>query len=140
MAAFQKFQPFVEALANKVHNLNSDQLKVTLTNTQPAATAAQFSDITEISAGNGFTAGGNISSTVTSTQTDGTYKLVLGDPATWTAAGGSVGPFQWAVLYNDGAANKEVIGYWNYGSPVTLADGESFSVDFDAATGVLTLV
>jgi len=140
MAAFQKFQPFVEALANKGHDLANDTLKVALTNTQPTAAAGVFGDITEVAAGNGYTAGGNVTTTVSSSQTDGTYRLVLQDPATWTAAGGVVGPFQWAILYNDTAANKDLVGYWNYGAPVTLADGESFSVDFDASTGVLTLV
>ncbi len=140
MAAFMKFQPFVEALAHKGHDLSNDGLKVMLTNTDPGATSSVLSDVTEIAAGNGYTGGGNASVVVSSAQTDGTYRLVLQDPATWTAAGGTIGPFQWAVLYNDTATNKDLVGYWNYGTPVTLADGESFSVDFDAATGVLTLV
>lgn len=140
MAAFQKFQPFVEALAHKGHDLANDTLKVLLTNEQPVVVSAVLTDVTEVAAGNGYTAGGNNASIVSATQTDGTFRLVLQDPATWTAAGGTVGPFQWAVLYNDTATNKDLIGYWNYGTPVTLADGESFSVDFDAATGVLTLV
>lgn len=139
MASFNKFNSFVEALAEKVHNLGSDTLKVMLTNTAPVATNAVKGDLTEISAGNGYTAGGNTASVTSSAQTSGTYKLVLGDPATWTASGGSIGPFQYAVLYNDTATNDELIGWWNYGSAVTLADGESFAVDFDPTTGVLTL-
>lgn len=140
MATFQKFNSFVEALAEKKHDLGADNLKVMLTNTAPAAANAVKTDITELTAGNGYTAGGNAAAVTTSAQTGGTYKLVLGDPATWTAAGGSVGPFRYAVLYNDTAANKELIGFWDYGSNVTLAAGESFAVDFDAATGVLTIV
>lgn len=139
MAAFNKFNSFVEAVAEKVHNLGADTLKVMLTNTAPVATNSVKADLTEISAGNGYTAGGNTASVTSSAQTSGTYKLVLGDPATWTAAGGSIGPFQYAVLYNDTATNDELIGYWDYGSAVTLADGESFAVDFDPTTGVLTL-
>ena len=139
MASYNKFNSFVEALAEKVHNLGSDTLKVMLTNTAPVATNAVKGDLTEISAGNGYTAGGNTASVTSSAQTSGTYKLVLGDPATWTASGGSIGPFQYAVLYNDTATNDELIGWWNYGSAVTLADGESFAVDFDPTTGVLTL-
>lgn len=139
MAAFNKFNSFVEAVAEKVHNLGADTLKVMLTNTAPVATDAVKADLTEISAGNGYTAGGNTASVTSSAQTSGTYKLVLGDPATWTASGGSIGPFRYAVLYNDTATNKELIGFWDYGSAVTLAAGESFTVDFDPTTGVLTL-
>lgn len=139
MAAFNKFNSFVEAVAEKVHNLGADTLKVMLTNTAPLATNAVKTDITEISAGNGYTAGGNSAAITSSSQTSGTYKLVLGDPATWTASGGSIGPFQYAVLYNDTATNDELIGWWDYGSAVTLAAGESFTVDFDPSTGVLTL-
>jgi hypothetical protein len=139
MAAFNKFNSFVEALAEKVHNLGSDTLKVMLTNTAPVAANSVKADITEISAGNGYTAGGNTASVTSSAQTSGTYKLVLGDPATWTASGGSIGPFRYAVLYNDTATNKELIGWWDYGSALTLASGESFTVDFDPTTGVLTL-
>jgi hypothetical protein len=139
MAVFNKFNSFVEALAEKKHDLGADTLNVLLTNTAPVATDSVKADLTEISAGNGYTAGGNTASVTSSAQTSGTYKLVLGDPATWTASGGSIGPFQYAVLYNDTAANDELIGWWDYGSAVTLADGESFAVDFDPTTGVLTI-
>jgi hypothetical protein len=139
MAAFNKFNSFVEALAEKVHNLGSDTLKVMLTNTAPVATNSVKADLTEISSGNGYTAGGNTATVTSSAQTSGTYKLVLGDPATWTASGGSIGPFRYAVLYNDTAASDELIGWWDYGSSITLASGESFAVDFDPSTGVLTL-
>lgn len=139
MAAFNKFNSFVEALAEKKHDLAADTLKVLLTNTAPVATNSVKADLTEISAGNGYTAGGNAAAITSSAQTSGTYKLVLGDPATWTASGGSIGPFQYAVLYNDTAASDELIGWWDYGSSITLVDGESFAVDFDPTTGVLTL-
>lgn len=139
MAAFNKFNAFVEALAEKKHDLGADTLKVLLTSTAPVVTNAVKADVTEITAGNGYTAGGATAAVTSSAQTSGTYKLVLGDPATWTASGGSVGPFRYAVLYNDTATNKELIGWWDYGSSITLASGESFAVDFDPTTGVLTL-
>ena len=139
MAAFNKFNSFVEALAEKVHNLGSDTLKVMLTNTAPVATNTVKANLTEISAGNGYTAGGNTASVTSSSQTSGTYRLILGDPATFTASGGSLGPFRYSVLYNDSTTNKELIGWWDYGSSITLASGESFAVDFDPTTGVLTL-
>jgi len=138
MASFNKFNSFVEAVAEKTHNLGSDTLKVMLTNSEPGASDTQLTDLTEISAGNGYSAGGTTATTSSSAQTSGTYKLVLAD-VTFTASGGSIGPFQYAVLYNDTATNDELIGYWDNGSAVTLSDGESFTVDFDASNGVLTI-
>lgn len=139
MATFNKFNAFVLELAKGTHNLNSNTLKVMLTNVAPTSGNSLKSDLTEISAGNGYTAGGNTAAYSSGTQTSGTYKLVLSDPATWTASGGSIGPFRYAVLYNDTAASKNLIGWWDYGSAVTLADGEQFVVDLDQTNGVLTL-
>lgn len=141
MATFTKFNAFVENCAEGVHDLSSDTLKVMLVNTAPVATNSVVADLTEISGGNGYTAGGNACTISSSSQTSGTYKLVLADPATWTASGGSVGPFRYAVLYNDTPTSPAdpLIGFWDYGSAVTLADGETFTVDFDATSGVLTL-
>lgn len=138
MAAFNKFQSFVEALAEKVHNLGADSLKVMLTNTAPVAANSVKANLTDISAGNGYTAGGTAATISSSAQTSGTYKLVLAD-VVFTAAGGSIGPFRYAVLYNDTATNDELIGWWDYGSAITLASGETFTVDFDGTNGVLTL-
>lgn len=145
MAAFVKFQPFVQALAHGTHNLaasTGDTLKVMLTDTAPAATAANVSELVEITAKNGYTAGGNTATVASSSQTSGTYKLVLGDPATWVATAvddaTGIGPFRYACLYNS-TSGGDLIGYWDYGSSVTLAEGESFLVDFSAELGVLTL-
>lgn len=109
-----------------------------LTNSAPLAANAVKADLTEISAGNGYTAGGTAASITSSAQTSGTYKLVLGD-VVFTAAGGTIGPFRYAVLYNDTAPNDELIAFWDYGSAITLNSGETFTVDFDASAGVLTL-
>lgn len=140
MATFNKFQAFVENVAEKVHNLGADTLKVMLTNTAPVATNAVKADLTEISAGNGYTAGGTAASISSSSQSSGTYKLVLAD-VVFTAAGGSIGPFRYAVLYNDTPTSPAdpLIGWWDYGSSITLADGESFTADFDGTTGVLQI-
>lgn len=140
MAAFNKYHVFVEDLAEKVHNLGADTLKVALTNTAPnASTHTALANITEITAGFGYTAGGNTASITSSAQTSGTYKLVLGDPSTFTATGGSIGPFRYAVLYNSSSVGTKLIGWWDYGTNLTLADGESFTVDFDPTSGVLTI-
>lgn len=137
MAAFNKFNAFVEALAEKVHNLGSDQIVVALcaAANAPVAGNAVLSDLTQIAYTNCSTR--NISTT-SSSQTGGTYKLVL-DDLTLTAGGGAVGPFRYIVLYNDTAASDNLIGFYDYGSDLTLADGESLTVDFDGANGVLTL-
>ena len=141
-APFNRFNSFTEAVAEKVHNLGSDALKVMLVNSPaPSATNTRKSDLTEITANADYTAGGKAATITSSAQTGGTYKLVLGDvawgPATvaWTSS-----PFRYAVLYNDSATNKELIGWWDNGAAVTLAIGESYTVDFDPTTGVLTMV
>jgi hypothetical protein len=139
MATYNKFQSFVEYLAEGIIDLGADTLKVALTNTQPVVTNTVFANITEISAGNGYTAGGTAASIVSSTQTSGTYKLTLAD-VVFTATG-AVGPFRYAVLYDDTPSSPAdpLIAWWDYGSPVTLANGETFTIDFSATNGVLTL-
>lgn len=142
MATFVKFNTFVEALAEGAHNLGADSLKVALTNTAPtAASDTGFlpgSSHPPPANTNGYTTGGNAVTISSSAQASGTYKLVLADTV-FTAAGGQLGPFRYAILYNDTAASDQVIGYWDYGASVTLSDGETFTVDFDASNGVLQL-
>jgi len=137
MAVFQKFHCLPEHLAEKVHNLGADSLKVVLTDTAPnAATDTVLADIADLSTGGGYTAGGAAVTVTSSAQSGGTYALV-GDDLVFTAAGGTIGPFRYPTLYNDTAANDELIGYWDYGSSITLQDGETFTLDFGAS--ILTL-
>ena len=135
MATFTKFQSFVEALAEKAHNLGSDQLKIALTSVAPVATNGVLADLTEIA----YT---NLSSrditTVSSLQTDGTYKLTLTD-LTLTASG-DVASFRYVVIYNDTAANDELIAFFDKGAPVILSNTETFLIDFDVSGGVLTVI
>ncbi len=135
MATFNKFNSFVEAIAEKVHNLGSDQIVVALTNSAPVAGNTQLTDITEISYTN--CSSRNVTTT-SSAQTGGTYKLTLTD-LVLTASGGTVGPFQYVVLYNDTATNDELIGYYDYGSALTLNDTETLTIDFDDSNGVLQI-
>lgn len=137
MATFNKFNSFVEALAEKVHNLGADTLKVMLTNSAPLATNTVKANLTEIAAGNGYTAGGHTITVSSSSQTSGTYKLIIADVT--ISATGAVGPFRYAVIYNDTATNKELIGYYDYGSSISMANGESFTIDFDPTNGLLQL-
>lgn len=134
MATFNKFQPFVEAVAEKVHNLGSDQLVVALTNTAPNATDATLSQITEISYTN--LSSRNIT-TSASAQSSGTYKLTLTDLV--LTASGAVGPFRYVVIYNDTSASDNLIAYFDYGSSISLASGDTFTVDFDGTNGLLTI-
>lgn len=140
MVAFNKFNQFTEDIAKGVHNLATGVLKVVLTNTTPVNTNTVLANITQITAANGYTAGGTTATTTSCVQTSGVLKLILAD-VVFTASGGNVGPFQWAVLYNDTPTSPAdpLIGWWNYGSAVTLADTETFTVDFDASAGVLTI-
>jgi hypothetical protein len=135
MATFQKFNSFVEALAEKVHNLGADQLMVALTNTAPVATNTQLSNITEVAYTN---LSSRVVTTSSSAQTSGVYKLVLAD-LVLTSSGGSTGPFRYVVIYNNTATNKELICFFDYGSSITLGDGETLTIDFDNANGLLQL-
>lgn len=138
MATYQKFNPFVEKLTEKAHNLGSDQLKIALTNTAPEATDGVYADLTAPLATTNLSGANPFNVTTTSSaQTSGTYKLVLADLV--LTATGNVGPFRYVVLYNDTATNKELIGFFDYGSSITLLNGETFTIDFDGTEGVLTL-
>ena len=113
-----------------------------LTNTAPVATNTLYGDISgnEVASGNGYTTGGNSAALTSWTQTSGVAKLILANPATWTASGGTIGPFRYAVLYDTTPTSplKPLIGWYDYGSSVTLASGEQFQVAFDATNGVFT--
>lgn len=139
MAAYNKFNITVKDLAEKKHDFSSDNLKIMLSNTVPVATNAVFGDLTEISAGNGYTAGGAQATLSSSAQSSGLYTLKLNN-VVFTASG-AVGPFRYAVLYNSTqtSPNKPLIGWWDYGSAVTLASGDTFTVSFDGTNGVLTI-
>lgn len=135
MATYTKFQPFVENLAEKVFNLGSDTLKVALTNSAPVNTYSQLSSVTEISYTNLST---RAITTSSSAQSSGTYKLVLTD-LVLTSSGGTTGPFRYVVIYDDTATNDELIAYFDYGSSLTLQDGDTFTLDFDGTNGLLQI-
>jgi hypothetical protein len=139
MATLTKFEKFSENLGKGVFNLSTDQLKIALTNTAPnAATAGVYTDIVSPIAGTNLDGATPFNVTTTSfAQTGGTAKLVLAD-LTLTATG-SVGPFQYVVLYSDTASNKELIGYYDYGSAVTLSTNDTFKVDWDGTNGAITI-
>lgn len=145
MATFTTFYILPEDIAEKIHNFASDSFKVMLTNSAPSLSNTIKSNITEISAGNGYSAGGAALTISSSGQSSGLYKWIIAD-VTITASGGSIGPFRYAVIYNDtptansqGANADPLVGYLDYGSSITLADGQSTTLDFSAANGVLQI-
>lgn len=140
MPTFTKFYSFIEAVMEKKHNLSSDTLKWALTSSSPdnpELTDTVLADITQIAAGNGYTAGGNAATISSSAQTLGTYRLILADTV-FTCVTAPMASFRFAVLYNDTATNDELIGYVDYGSLITLNVGESFTVDCNASLGIFT--
>jgi len=138
MAAFNKFNAFVNDVSSKVHNLGADNLKIMLSAVAPVAGNSIKTDITEIAAGNGYTAGGTQATLVSSGQTGGLYTLKLNN-VTFTASGGAITTFRYAVLYNSTAASGNLIGWYDYGTTLSVTTGNSFQVQFDAVNGVLTL-
>lgn len=136
MPAFAKFNSFVEAKGRGVHNLHADTLKIMLTNVAPIAANSVKADLTEIAAGNGYVAGGHQVGNNTYVQAGGVAKL-SGDDVVITAAGGPIGPYRYAVLYNDTAPNDELIGFWDKGASSTLNDGEAVTIDLNQADGIL---
>lgn len=141
MASFVKFNCFSEDVVKKVHNLGSDSLRLALSNTAPAASDTVFAPggaHPPPAAANGYTTGGHVTAQVSCAQTSGTLKLVLTD-VTVTATAGGIGPFRYVILYNDTASADQLIGYWDRGTSITLADTESVLLDTDAANGVLQI-
>lgn len=133
MAAFNKHFQFVEDLGLGVHNLNTGLLKVMLTLTAPTTANAVKADLTEIAAGNGYTAGGEDTQN-TFAEAAGTATLT-GTKVVWTATGGSMAAFRYVDLYNDTPTSPAdpLIGWWDYGSSLTLLVGETFSCKFNSS-------
>jgi len=144
MATFNKVNDFV---VNAVHNMDlaSDQVVVALSNTALASESSNpstdgngiLANVTQVTYTNLSTRDVTTSS---STQSGGTYKLVLAD-ITLTSTGGATGPFRYVYIYDDTVTvpADPLIGYYDYGSSLTLNDGDSLTVDFSAANGVLQI-
>ena len=132
--SFSKVNSFVENLAEKQIDLSGEALTIALTNTAHTAAWDELADLTEVSYTN-LTA--RVLTVTTSAQTTGTYKLVLAD-LTLTASG-AVGPFQYVYIYDDDSTGDKLIGYYDYASAVTMADGDTFILDFDSSNGVITI-
>jgi hypothetical protein len=123
MAVFNKFHCYVVDLGLQVHNLNKDPLSVYLTNSQPRAEHSRKADVEEIRKGNGYKGPVNVDSTYSGS--NGTGALTV-EGHQFEASGGKIGPFRYVVLCNPSAAGTPLIAWWDYGSEITLDDGERF--------------
>jgi hypothetical protein len=126
MATITFFNAFFADAMNGEHDLATDTLKIALSNTAPSATDTTLADITEIAAANGYTSGGQALDNVTSTQSSGVHTLEADDEV-FTATGGAMGTFRYAVLYNSTASDK-LIGYWDNATAIDLATGETCTI------------
>lgn len=139
MASYNKFQDFVEQVLTGTHNFTAagHVFKVYLSDATPSASAdAVKADLAEISAANGYPAGGtDVQNTLS--ETTGTA-TVAGTDVVFTASGGAFGPFRYVVLYNDTSASDNLVAWWDYGSSISINDGETFTVDFGASIFTLT--
>lgn len=138
MAAFNKFNTFSRDLAQGIHDFSSHTFKALLSNVAPSAANSVKADLTEIASGFGYAAGGPavpmaLSLSVATTKVTATDVVI-------TAAGGSIGPFRYIAIYNDTSTGDRLIGWLDYGAALTLLDTETFTIDFDAALGLLTVV
>lgn len=138
-----RFNQFSADLVNKVHNLSADTFKLMLTNTAPSAANAVYADVsgTELANGNGYTTGGAAVTVTSSSQTGGLEIWIISVPnPTWTASG-AVGPFRYAILYNSTPTSplKPLIASWDYGTGVTLASPQTFTLSFDPVNGAIQI-
>ena len=128
MAAFNKFNCFVQDVANKKHDMKTgttDVFKVYLTNTLPIAANTVYNTPADLATANGYTATGVSIGTITGAQAAGVMSFAGGTNPSWTASGGSI-IFQWALLYN--STSGVLIGWWDYGATITLTNGNTFTV------------
>lgn len=132
--ALTKINSFVECLAEGNINLGGAGLTIALTNTPHNALWDELGDLTQVSYVN---CSSRVITVTSSAQTGGTYKLTLTDLV--LTASGAVGPFQYVYIYDDASTGDKLIGYYDYGSAVTLASGDTFTINFDDANGVLTI-
>jgi hypothetical protein len=136
-----KFDCFVADMGNKVHNLGSDTLKIALTNTAPVETNTTYTtqiSTNEVAGSYGYTTGGAAVGSNTFAQASGLATL-FGSSVLWTASGGNIGPYRYAVLYNSTASGKNLIAWLDFGAAQTITSGNTGGVQFDPTQGILTV-
>jgi hypothetical protein len=141
MAAYNKFNLFTQDVCRAIHKFNTGAAtySVMLSNTAPAATNHLYGDIsaTELAAGGGYAVGG-ITSAMSDSSAAGTEKVTATN-VTWTGSGAGMGPLRYVVVYQSGDVNKELVCWFDYGSSISLAAGDTFTVSFDATNGLFQM-
>jgi hypothetical protein len=136
MATVAKFYSFIEKVHEGAFNLGSDTIKAMLTADSPSLSWDEKADVTgELSTGSGYTAGGATLTVTSSAQSSGLYTLIASD-ITWTASGGSIGPFRYVVFYDDTATGDPLLWFVDYGYLITVSSGQTFTVDIDQTSGI----
>jgi hypothetical protein len=135
MASYTKYTAAVGPLLNAI-NSGSDSWKVALANTVNVADTTFTPGASDLATGNGYTQGGNAAAVSSATASAGTMKLILTSPTMWTASGGNIGPFRYAILWD--TTTSQPIAYWDYGSSITLngTNGDTFTATLDGTNGV----
>lgn len=131
-ASYNKYTAAIEPLLEGI-NAGSDTWKIALAATVNAADTTFTPGTTDLATAGGYTAGGNTASVSSATQTAGTYKLVLSSPTAWTATGSGF-TFRYAILWD--STTSTPVAYWDYGSSVVVASGDTVTVTLDATNGV----
>ncbi len=134
MAVYTNYTAAVEPLVEGI-NAGSDTWKIALASTVSASDTTFTPGTTDLATGNGYTQGGNTAAVSSSAQSAGTYKLVLTSPTAWTASGAL--SFRYVILWD--STTSTPVGYWDYGSTVTMASGDTFTATLDASNGVFSL-
>lgn len=138
MSGFNKFDAFAAGMPNAKVNLAADAVKLMLSNTAPLSTMAVYADIsaTEIANGNGYTTGGAPLTLVSSAQVGGTYKYIASAVSpTWTAGPAAMANFRYIIAY-DTVGVKQLIGWWDIGSVVSLSATNTFTATPDLVNGI----
>lgn len=137
---FNKCNIFVQDLGQKVHNLDTDVLKVALSNTAPTNATTTYTGLPgEVANGGGYTTGGAaVAGSVTYVQVAGVATLAATANTVFTATTG-FGPFRYALVYNDTPVGKNAIGYYDYGAAISLGAGETLTIDVLTNGGFLSI-
>jgi len=135
MATYNKFQDFAEQLAKGKHDFSAHSFKIALTNTAPVNTQVSFDAVTNHAAPAAANGYAPTATTITTSEASGTM-TISGTQVVFTATSGGIGPFRYAILYNDTATSPTdaLVSWWDYGSSITLADTETFTVKFNNAS------